>query len=275
MIRHYFIIETMDGQIFNTRDYGIKIIDISVPSVEFAEETETVPGRPGAVDLGAHATREPISIEFDFLARDLTDYPLLRNVIFRLFCHREPFYWTESRELGKRYKVRSRGFTPRQILTKGRTTIQLACNDVYAESRLRSTDDWVIDSDKLQFGMGLSGQYNPVWRYNTSRFTVYNPGDIAINPNYHDLWIVIKAASNGLIIRNRTTGDEVRYSGMTTASDILRLEPGCRVTKNSLSVLGQVTAGAYITLAPGPNQIELLNISSVVEVIVDTRFYYF
>lgn len=275
MTKHYFIIETMRGEIFDSRDYNIKIRDISVPSLYWEEETEDVPGRPDFIDMGAKARRDDIVIDFDFLSEDLYDFPLLRNTIFKATSHPQPFFFTESRELGKRYKVRSKSQTPQQMLTKGRTSLPLKCINPYAESRLRSIDNWVIDSDKLQYGMGLSGEYDPVWRYDQRSFIVYNPGDVTINPNYHDLLITIRADSSNLIIRNRTTGQSVSYDGTTTASDFFRLEPGCRVTKNTLSVLGQITAGSFISLAPGPNEIEVVNTSGAVDVTVDTPFYYY
>jgi len=275
MIEHYFIIETLDGRLFDSRNYNIKIREILIPSVYYEDETESVPGRPDFIDMGATARRGDIVIEFDFISEDLLDFPLLRNTIFKMSSNPNPFFITESREPGKKYKVRSKSYTPNQILTIGRTSLPLKCLNAFAESRLRSSDDWTIDSEKIQYGMGLSGNYDPIWRYYQNAFVVYNPGDETINPNYHDLLITIQSESTNMVIRNHTTKQTVEYRGTTTYNDILRLEPGCRVTKNHLSVLGNISEGTYISLAPGPNEIELLNTTGDVEVILDTPFYYY
>ncbi|MGN7311451.1 phage tail family protein [Alkalicoccobacillus gibsonii] len=273
-MKHYFIIETLDGTTYDSRDYGIKIIDIDVPSVEWEAETDDVPGRPGVIELGSKATRGAITIEFDFLARDLVDYPLVRNAIYRLFSRKELFYLTESREPGKRFKVRSQGFSPRQRYTKGRTVISFNVPDVFAESRLTSTQAWNVNSDKIQFGLGIPGDRDLTWRFTTTTFEVFNPGDIEVDPNYMPLEIRFRGVSNGLVIRNDTTGAIFRYSGTTNTSDIIRLEKGCRPTKNRLTILDETNFPAYLTLVPGVNKFTVQNTTGGIEVIFDTPFYY-
>lgn len=273
-MKHYLLIQTMDGQVYDTRNYGIKIKGISVPSVEWTAETSSIPGRSNLLELGSDPSRSSIVIDFDFWAYDSYHFTTVRDKIFRLFIRQESFYLTESRDPGKRIKVRAKGFTPDQVYLKGKCSVEFICNDVFFESMVRtSEDEFYYDSSKLQYGMGLITE-QLVYKFTTTTFRVYNAGDITIDWRNQGVTLTYRGASNALRIRNMTTGADWRYQDSSTASDTIRLVERARATKNTaLSIFGRTNMAA-MTLAPGWNEFQISGTSGSFEVTFDFRFLY-
>jgi hypothetical protein len=103
-----------------------------------------------------------------------------------------------------------------------------------------------------------------------TEFTLYNAGDVTIDPRNSPLVITYLGASDGLTIRNVTTGDEWTYEGATVAGDVIQLD-GVRSTKNSVSIFRD-TNHRLITLEPGANDFELAGTDGSFEITFDFRF---
>lgn len=272
-MKHYLLIQTMDGQTYDTRDYGIKIKGIAVPSVEWTAETSSIPGRSRLLELGAEPNRGSIIIDFDFWAYDTYHFTTARDKIFRLFIRKESFYLTESRDPGKRIKVRAKGFTPEQVYLKGKCSVEFECNNAFFESIVSTSEnEFYYDSAKLQYGMGLITE-TPIYKFTNTTFRVFNAGDVTIDWRNENVNLTFKGASNGLKINNLTTGDTWNYFDTTTSSDSIYLTEGARSKKNTLSILGRTNMAA-MTLAPGWNDFQIIGASGSFEITFDFRFLY-
>lgn len=109
------------------------------------------------------------------------------------------------------------------------------------------------------------------YKYNKN-FSFHNIGDEVIDLRAQsETEIEFNGVSNGLTIRNKTTGDTWSYSGSTTANDIVLLK-GIRSTKNGESIFKD-TNKKILTFAPGWNDIEVSGATDFA-LTLRTRFYY-
>jgi hypothetical protein len=265
-------IQRLNGALYNLSDYGIKALDFQIDAPSPRVYSEIVEGRDGAIDLGAVYDLRQLRGSFFMSAADSVDFALLRNEIFRIFAGAEAFYLIDSREPGKRWKVRSNGFSVEQLnATKGRFDVDFTAQTPYAESIGTSLDPLTFDSDLWQIGQGIIDD-GLEYTHTTSTFRIYNLGDTTVNPRQHPLVITYTGASTHLKIKNVTTGEEWTYTGTTTASDSVVLD-GVRSTKNGLSIFRD-TNRKVISLVPGWNDFAITGASGSFSMNFDFRFYY-
>jgi hypothetical protein len=103
-----------------------------------------------------------------------------------------------------------------------------------------------------------------------TEFTLYNAGDVKVDPRQHELVIAYTGASTDLAIKNETTEEEWKYTGTSASGDTIRLD-GVRSTKNNLSIFRD-TNHKLISLAPGKNEFSLSGTSGNFEITFDFRF---
>jgi hypothetical protein len=265
-------IQRLNGALYNLTDYGIKALDFQIDAPSPRVYSEIVEGRDGTLDLGAVYDQRQLRGSFFMTAVDSIDFALLRNEIFRIFAGAEAFYLIDSREPGKRWKVRSNGFSVEQLTaTKGRFNVDFTAQTPYAESIGTTLDPMTFDADLWQIGQGIIDE-GLVYEHTTSTFRIYNLGDVTVNPRHVPLVITYSGASTNLKIKNVTTGEEWTYTGTTTASDSVVLD-GVRSTKNGLSIFRD-TNRKVISLLPGWNDFTITGASGSFTVSFDFRFYY-
>jgi hypothetical protein len=265
-------IQRLNGAIYNLVDYGIKALDFQISAPSPRVNSEIIDGRDGYVDLGAVYDAREMRGSFFMTAVDSTDFALLRNEVFRIFAGREQFYVIDSREPGKRWLVRSNGYSVEQIVaTKGRFEVDFTGASTYAESIGTTLDPLTFDTELWQIGQGIIDD-EMKYSHTTSSFRIYNSGDTTVNPRQHPLVITYSGASTNLKIKNITTGEEWAYTGTTTASDNVKLD-GIRSTKNGLSIFRD-TNRKVISLAPGWNDFVITGASGTFSISFDFRHYY-
>jgi hypothetical protein len=265
-------IQRLNGAIYNLVDYGIKTLDFQVDAPSPRVNSEIIDGRDGYVDLGAEYDAREMRGSFFMTSADGMDFALLRNEVFRIFAGREQFYVIDSREPGKRWLVRSNGYSVEQIIaTKGRFEVDFTGASTYAESIGTTLDPMTFDTELWQIGQGIIDE-GLTYSHTTSTFRIYNPGDTAVNPRQQPLVITYAGASTNLKIKNATTGEEWAYTGTTTGSDTVKLD-GIRSIKNGLSIFRN-TNRKVISLAPGWNDFVITGASGSFTVSFDFRFYY-
>lgn len=274
-------------------DIGVVARDFAVKSPEMRAEYADIEGRAGSIDAGFTHGRREIVVPFYYKAQDNADYALLRDELFRLAAHGEPFYIREMRRTvrnqgdslligGKRYYVRLAGaIEPEQTQDYGFgeltfETVRLP----YAESVGTTADiqaSGIADDPALWgYGMGLIAEDGALKYTHTGRsFRIYNAGDVAVLPFGYDLRIDITGAANAgnnFALTNVTTGDVFALKDRVLApSDVLTLA-GPVVTINNAAALRQTNRG-IITLAPGWNDFTISGADSAT-VAFDFRFYY-
>ena len=271
------IIERLNGDVFNTADFGIKFKTFNVGPPIASHQSDTVRGRDGSIDQGSQYEDRTIEAEADFFSVDYWDYPLKRNEIFKLFQSKEAFYITDSREPAKRWLVKVDDFETEQINDwKGNLEIEfITANQPFAESMGTSLNPRRFDEETWQIGQGLLDEVQDTdYIHSTRNFRIYNSSDILIDPRVHDIKITFKGASDGLSITNTTTGDVFIHNGQTNANDIITLE-GIRMLKNGESIFRD-TNHRLITLEPGYNDFVINGATEgEFEIIFEFRFYYF
>jgi Phage tail protein len=266
------IITRLDWTTYSLADYGIKTLDFAVDAPTPRTITEELDGRDGLIELGTTYDARKIRASFYFRAYDGPDFPLMRNEIFRMFASRESFYVTDDREPGKRWLVKSDGFSVEQLMAnKGRFDVEFTALIPFAESVGTTLDPFTFDAELWQIGQGLEAE-DLNYVHTTSSFQIFNAGDITVDPRIYPLTIEYTGASTNLTITNQTTGDIWQYTGTTQAGDTIMLD-GVRSLKNGLSIFGN-TNRQLITIAPGWNDFTITGASGSFTISFAFRFYY-
>lgn len=245
------LIQTLDGRHYDLGKIGIVTRDFIVASPDIQTQYETIPGRAGVIPIETTYGARNITGVFYVKADGFDDYANRRDEIFAIFSGLQPFYITEERTQGKRWLVRTDGsFDLAQERHYGFFDVSFVAPSPFAES---------INVVKR--------------RVSATSFRFRNEGNVLIDPREHvDSYIEFKGASNGLQIRNLTTGDTWQYNGVTNANDIVRIT-GNRSERNGASIFG-ATNKRLITFAPGNNEIQIVGATTGFEITVSTRFYF-
>lgn len=245
------LIQTLDGRHYDLGKIGIVTRDFIVASPDIQTQYETIPGRAGVIPIETTYGARSIAGVFYVKADDYEDYSKRRDEVFAIFSGLQPFYITEQRTQGKRWLVRTDGsFDLAQERIYGFFDVSFVAPSPFAEST------------------------NLVRRrFNSTKARFRNEGNVVIDPREHaETYIEFKGASNGLQIRNLTSGDVWQYNGATSANDIVRIT-GSRTERNGTSIFG-ATNKRLITFAPGNNEIQIVGASAGFELTVSTRFYF-
>ncbi|MFK4417111.1 hypothetical protein ABH961_005700 [Bacillus sp. RC251] len=269
------IVERLDGTRYDLEELGITTRDFLVSAPSYKHETDSVEGRPGAVDLGTTDDVRKIECSFYLKAQSMETYARERDDIFHIFQSEEEFYITDTRVPYKRWLVKcNNSYGLDQQSFYGFFDVEFVANFPYAISTLNTImpDFETYAQDAAYYGMGLNWENELKYVHNTSYFKVLNAGNVHVNPRYMNFEIRYKGASNNLAIKNMTTGDIWSYNKTTSANDVILLS-GVRSTKNSLSIFRD-TNRKLITLAPGWNEFQLSGTTVPFEIQFGFDFYY-
>lgn len=262
---------------FMSSNNEIKVLMFLPSSPIFNAQYEKILGRHGDIDLpgGSFGSQESIKSRIFFRSRDIYDFYLFRDEIFRLFASQEPFYITTNREPGKRWKVRVASryeIEPKGNGSYGVFDITFKSASPFCESIGTTLDSFTFDSELWQIGQGLIAE-DTKYTHNTTSFRIYNAGDVTIDPRSMPLKIRYIGASKNLALKNVTTGDVWSYAGESSSGNVIELN-GVKATKNGTSIFGSTNWG-LLTLKPGWNDFVLTGTSGSFEIKFDFRFYYF
>ncbi|MEN2765685.1 phage tail family protein [Ornithinibacillus xuwenensis] len=261
----------INGVKINLSKYGLIGRRLIVPSPSYTTTEESVEGRPGSIVLGKQLNPRPLTAIFIVEASDYADVLLLRDELFNLF--RDKFYVGEVDQPGKRWLVECEAQWELDRININTSSIEvpLTARKGLSESVETSLTPFEWDANMWQWGMGIPyDDYS--YEHTTNKFKIYNAGTEIVDPRYMELKITIKGSATEYVeLINLTTGETYRYNGVLQAGDTLVIDK-LRSTKNSLSVFRD-TNKKLITLAPGPNDFEIIG-ASVERISFDFRFYY-
>lgn len=267
------IIELLDGTRFDIEDYSLIRLFHRIPSLDVEHTTTSIEDRDGPIILETRFSGRTISVELAYIAQDIFDYYLLRDVINDLFARKEAFYIIFKREPYKRWKVRlAQGFETEPGPRMEPFTVNFICENIFAESIATTADIKEWDVDKWGWNGTIDWDEDLNYSFDSNSFTVKNLGNVKIDPREHELEIIIKATTSSYLqITNNTTGDVFRYNGALSSTDELKLT-GIRALKNSLSVLKN-TNKKVLTLAPGENEMTVEG-GTLSSIVFNFRFLY-
>ena len=244
-------IELVDGTEIDIGDYGLGVEDYNIPSVEIKHTLADVEGIDNQIVTETKFAGRTISVVFCYVARDYSDYVILRRRLNGLFARKIPFYIRFKDDSTIRWMVRlNRQFvTEKELETVGSMSIDFRCEKLYAESVNASN-----------------------YTFNTANFIVKNTGTETIDPRESQLDITLKGVfAKQVKMTNKTTGDVFIFTGALTANDTLKLT-GIRTLKNNVSVLKN-TNKKLITLNPGDNNF-LIEGGTVTSIVFNFRPLY-
>lgn len=269
------VVKSNGEEFFIKTNTEMEVLNFLPPSPFYNTQYEKIDGSHGQIDLGgSFDARDNIRTKIIFYTKDIWDFYLFRDEIFKLFASQEPFYVITNRQPGKRWKVRVANtyeIEPQAFGQYGVFDIIFKSASPFCESVGTTLDDFTFDSGLWQIGQGLIAE-DVQYKHKTNLFRIHNAGDIEIDPRKLPLVIRIRGATNGLTITNRTTGDVFKLNIPTAAGDTVELNR-VRVFKNGNTVFTS-TNRKVIRLAPGWNDFIVSGISGAFQIEFDFRFYY-
>ena len=257
---------------------GVIPLEIFVGSVGKERTVDTVDGRPGVVDYGFNYTDRPVSLFLRIKAADAADFRLLRNEVFATFDVGSAFYVAEADVPSRVLKVVvDESYIPDR-LTEEYADFDINCrtlDSVFWESKYTTLElhDTGYSATAEKYGLVDNIDDEKVkYRFTESNFTVYNAGNVTVEPESMELAIQISNVSTTgtLSLKNITTGEEFRLSKNLS---------GRNISLNGMNVRdGTVNAfrdsnRRFISLAPGDNQFEVTG-ATFSQVWINFKYYY-
>ncbi|MDW4045921.1 phage tail family protein [Staphylococcus saprophyticus] len=245
---------------------GVKPLDFFVSSMEKERKEQSIDGIPGVVDYGFNYKQREASLTF-FLRHyhGEHDYFLLESDLNAFLDSHEYFYVARNALPSRVIKVTVDGsFKPERIL--GSMYAQLE-----VDARITGLPFWrtKYDTQEIQtsgysaivekYGMadGINVE-NANYDFTDNTFTVWNGGNVRIDPRNMDLRITVfsPVSSNNFTVENITTGEKfivLRDLNQQTVA----LE-NAKFLLNGLNRLRECNR-KFISLAPGKNEIKISN----------------
>ena len=257
---------------------GVIPLEIFVGSVGKERAIDTVDGRPGVVDYGFNYTDRPVSLFLRIKAADKIDFRLLRNEVFATFDVGSAFYVAESDVPSRVLKVVvDESYIPER-LTEEYADFDINCrtlDSVFWESKYTTLElhDSGFAHSAEKYGLVDNIDDEKVkYRFTSNNFTVYNAGNVTVEPESMGLVIQISNAtsSGNLSLKNITTGEEFKLNKEITNRNISL--NGMNVRDGTVNTFRD-TNRRFISLAPGDNQFEITG-ATFNEIRFNFKYYY-
>ena len=258
---------------------GLMPLDIFVSSIGKNRITEEIEGRNGVVDYGTNYTSRSVELSMWINSADTIDYRLLRNEIYALFDTANAFYIEETRVPTRVLKVAvDESFIPDRI-NSNVASVEVTCrtlDSVFWESKYTTLElhDSGYSATAEKYGLVDNIDDEKVkYRFTESNFTVYNAGNVMVEPESMMLNIIASAvqSDNNFTIRNKTTGEEVVLK-RASAGHAFRIH-GMVISLGGITNIFRDTNRSFISLMPGDNQFEILN-GTFKEINFEFKFLY-
>lgn len=286
-----------DNKSYLLSDYDIHVQDIRVSSIPLITNRQEIDGFPGSLDYGSYYGDRPITVDFYIKARDDHDYPHLRDLLFELLVDTKPYYIREVRTTGeyeddsycKQKKVESyvngkqyhvavnNTIDLDQVMKVGFGTIEYLTSGLpYAESiyTTKELNDTGYSSLVEKYGLvdGINSD-NTKYKFTESNFTVWNAGNVTIEPETMRLLIRINGItpSDGFSIENLSTSEKITYNKKLNFKTSYIID-GINFTRGGIVNEFRDTNKKFISLKPGENNIKVTGEFASIE--FDFRYYY-
>jgi Phage tail protein len=268
-----FKIQYEDGSVIDLHeDKKMWVSYFRIPPLSPEHKTESVEGRHGSVYLETILKERVVPAGIMIEGYDPLDFDLFRDEIYRMFNPLNKFYIIRDLQPGKRMEVSVASDFDIEYLTleDGEFEISFVIHSVFLES-LGTTLTPPEYGQMLQVREENFGDPPIQYTFNTNTFSVWNDGDVTVDPREHEMKITFQGISSNLTIKNLTTGEEWYYTGETNELDTLDIERR-RSLKNDVSIFKN-TNKKLITLVKGWNEFEITGATDFT-ISFDFRFYY-
>lgn len=264
----YIMIKIGDQQEFNLCDKinGLHYLglDDASSSPQFTNQYQDTTGTDGSPYVGQTFAKRSMNEKFWLEFTTYEDLVLAKHELYRLFGLRKLMRVRTDSSPAKVYFGIPTPFDIAPISqgsTSSNFTIPFDVPNGYRYSLYRS-DSLPSNTDGWQFGMNLPDQL-PNYHFNSTRFSVYNASDIAIDPYYqrHDLRVTCKFNGNSLKLTNTANGSVWTYNKSNDGSHTIVLNGVDTYLDGNLANVN--TDYGTISLDPGWNSFTATGASSV------------
>lgn len=258
---------------------GVRPLDLLVSSIEKERKEQSIDGIPGVVDYGFNYKGRDVKMNFmTEHYHDTFDHRLQRDEIYNLFDSYPFLYVSDDTVPSRVLKITIDGsFTPERygywystFEVDARITGLPFWRTKYTTQEIENSGYSAI-VEKYGMADGINIDYQK-YRFNTNTFTVWNGGNVTVDPRNMQLDIrVWNSTSNGnATIENLTTGDKFVMYREHTKSFINLF--GTKILLGSTNWLRESNR-KFIPLVPGENKIKISN-TTFTDVTFDFPFYY-
>ena len=244
---------------------GVRPLDLLVSSIEKERKEQSIDGVPGVVDYGFNYKGREVKMNFmTEHYHDTFDHRLQRDEIYNLFDSYPFLYVSDDTVPSRVLKITVDGsFTPERY-GYWYSTFEV-------DARITGLPFWrtKYDTEEIQksgysaivekYGMadGINVE-NANYDFTDNTFTVWNGGNVRIDPRNMDLRITVytPVSSNNFTVENITTGEKFIVLRDLNQQSV-RLE-NAKFLLNGLNRLRECNR-KFISLAPGKNEIKISN----------------
>lgn len=250
----------------NKIDYpvGVLPLDFLVSAIEKERYVENIKGIPGPIDYG-----------FDYKDREVTlnfwlrhfhgehDQKLLKSELYAMLDSQPYFYVSDDRLPTRVLKLAvDEPYLPDRINGSNISTLEFKCQIIglpFWRTKYTTQDVETKGFEAIaeQFGLadGLNIDY-PKYTFTENKFTVWNGGNVTLDPRNMPLKIKIKhlLTDGNFKLTNKTTGETFEYYAPRTGNTV-DLDGVQAFVGYQLNRLRQ-TNRKYISIVPGINEIE-------------------
>ncbi|MBN4933727.1 phage tail family protein [Staphylococcus sp. EG-SA-6] len=242
---------------------GVTPLDILVSSIERERYEENIKGIPGPIDYGFDFKEREITLKFQMEHyHDTFDFRLQRDELYNIFSSHNHLYVSDDLVPTRVIKLQVDGqFTPERygywystLEVTGKTTGLPFWRTKYTTQDIETKG---FEAIAEQFGLadGLNIDY-PKYTFTENKFTVWNGGNVTLDPRNMPLKIKIKhlLTDGNFKLTNKTTGETFEYyaprTGNTVDLDGVQAFVGYQLNRL------RETNRKYISIVPGINEIE-------------------
>ncbi|MEX5834133.1 phage tail domain-containing protein [Staphylococcus saprophyticus] len=265
----------------NKVDYpvGVRPLDLLVSSIEKERKEQQIDGIPGVVDYGYNYKGREVKMNFmTEHYHDTYDHRLQRDEIYNLFDSYPYLYVSDNTVPSRVLKITVDGsFTPERygywystFEVDARITGLPFWQTKYTTQELQSNGfDAIVE--KYGLADGIHQDFD-TYTYTTNTFTVWNGGNVKIDPRFLYLKIILTGVTTtgNLTIENTATGEKFIYKDAINNKDLII--DGTKILIGINNML-RSTNRKFVTINPGKNVFKIIN-TNFKEVKIDTKYYY-
>lgn len=250
----------------NKIDYpvGVLPLDFLVSAIEKERYVENIKGIPGPIDYG-----------FDYKDREVTlnfwlrhfhgehDQKLLKSELYAMLDSQPYFYVSDDRLPTRVLKLAvDEPYLPDRINGSNISTLEFKCQIIglpFWRTKYTTQDvetkGFEAIAEQFSLADGLNIDY-PKYTFTENKFTVWNGGNVTLDPRNMPLKIKIKhlLTDGNFKLTNKTTGETFEYYAPRTGNTV-DLDGVQAFVGYQLNRLRQ-TNRKYISIVPGINEIE-------------------
>ncbi|MGG0025176.1 phage tail family protein [Bacillus inaquosorum] len=240
-------------------------------------ETITMPRRHGLI-LPQHPRdvtygERKINVEIYLNALKHENFYMYRHQLYALLVKPFPYYISSDLWPNRRFLVTCDGnfsIPKEKEKTFNDFSVEFTNTTGMAETTFTTRDKQYFTRAKRTFGMNIppNDQLNYSFK-NQKRFSVFNPGDVQINPLDHDYNVLLNAAGKNVTLINHTNDEKLTIEQELKKSQQVSFLKQYTIINNTPIK----TSGRLPSLEIGWNEFEVQNTSDFT-IQFDTRLYY-